>query len=57
MAAKAKPWNRKNPKKASGRSTKLTPEQKAAAKASAKAAGRTYPNLIDNMRAAMKKKS
>ena len=55
MAAKTKPWNRKNPKKASGRSKKLTATQKASAKKSAKRAGRTYPNLIDNMNAAKKK--
>lgn len=30
----------------------LTAKQKAGAKAAAKAAGRTYPNLVDNMRAA-----
>src|SRR5262245_30107573 len=57
MTARSKPWNRKNPKKASGRSKKLTPSQKASAKASAKRAGRPYPNLVDNMRAASKKKS
>jgi hypothetical protein len=50
MAAKTKPWNRKNPNK--GRSKKLTPAQKASAKASAAKAGRPYPNLVDNMRAA-----
>ena len=44
-------WDTKNPKK---KSTKLTPAQKAKAKASAKAAGRPYPNLVDN--AAAKKK-
>lgn len=44
------PWKTKNPRKASARRT-LTPEQKASAKASAEAAGRPYPNLIDNMRA------
>lgn len=55
MAIKTKPWTRKNPKKASGRSKKLTPTQLAFAKESAKRAGRKYPNLIDNMRAAMKK--
>jgi ribosomal protein L15E len=49
----AKPWNRKNPKKTS---TKLTPEQKAEAKQAAKKAGRKYPNLVDNMRVAAKKK-
>ena len=31
---------------------KLSSDKKAKAKASAKAAGRPYPNLIDNMRAA-----
>ena len=31
---------------------KLAPGKKASAKAAAKSAGRTYPNLIDNMRAA-----
>ena len=47
-----KVWETKNPKK---KSTKLTPAQKAAAKARAKAAGRPYPNLIDNMFVARKK--
>ena len=45
-------WDKKNPKKTS---TKLTPAQKQAAKARAKKAGRPYPNLVDNMRAAKKK--
>lgn len=31
---------------------KLTPKKKAKAKAMAQAAGRPYPNLVDNMRAA-----
>lgn len=35
---------------------KLTPKQKASAKAAAAKAGRPYPNLVDNMRAAAKKK-
>ena len=35
---------------------KLTPTKKASAKAMAKAAGRPYPNLVDNMRAARKGK-
>jgi hypothetical protein len=48
-----KVWETKNPKK---KSTKLTPTKKAAAKARAKAAGRPYPNLIDNMAVARKKK-
>jgi hypothetical protein len=33
----------------------LTDKQTASAKAAAKKAGRPYPNLIDNMRAARKK--
>jgi hypothetical protein len=41
-------WDKPNPKK---KSTPLTSGQKASAKASAKAAGRPYPNLVDNMRA------
>ena len=45
-------WDKKNPKK---KSTKLTPSQKAAAKKRAKAAGRPYPNLIDNAAVARKK--
>lgn len=47
-------WDKKRPS-ALGKSKKLTPAQKASAKASAKKAGRPYPNLIDNMRAARKK--
>ena len=51
---KKKPfWETKNPKK---KSTKLTPAQKTAAKKRAKAAGRPYPNFIDNAAAARKKK-
>lgn len=46
-------WDTKNPKE---KSKKLTPAQKTAAKAKAKAAGRPYPNLIDNAAAARKKK-
>jgi len=45
-------WDTPNPKK---KSTPLTPDKKAAAKAKAKSAGRVYPNLIDNMSAARKK--
>lgn len=44
------PWNKKAP--TGSKSRKLTPGQKAAAKKSAEEAGRPYPNLIDNMRAA-----
>ena len=46
-------WDKPNPKK---KSTALTPKQKASAKAAAKAAGRKYPNLVDNAAAAKKKK-
>jgi hypothetical protein len=50
------PWKKSNPRKSSGRrSTKLTAEQKAAARARAAKAGRHYPNLIDNMWAATRR--
>lgn len=39
-------WDKEPPK---GKSSKLSSEQKAKAKARAKAAGRPYPNLVDNM--------
>lgn len=42
-------WETPNPKK---KSKKLSPKKKAIAKASAKKAGRPYPNFIDNARAA-----
>ena len=42
-------WDRPNPAK---KHKKLSPAKKAKAKAAAKAAGRPYPNLIDNMRMA-----
>jgi hypothetical protein len=45
-------WDTPNPAK---KHKKLSPAKKAAAKASAKAAGRPYPNLIDNMRVARSK--
>jgi hypothetical protein len=47
-------WDKPRPKDL-GKSKKLSPEKKSAAKAMAKAAGRPYPNLVDNMRAARKK--
>ena len=53
--ANAAPWDRKNPK-TKGHHTQLSPEAKAAAKRRAQAAGRTYPNLIDNMWAASESK-
>ena len=49
------PWNRENPKPDSGHKS-LTPQAKAAAKHNAKKAGRPYPNLVDNMRAAAESK-
>ena len=42
-------WDTPNPAK---KHTKLSSAKKAGAKAAAKAAGRPYPNLIDNMRMA-----
>lgn len=53
MKKKVQFWDKKNPKKTS---KKLTPEQIKAAKAKAKAAGRPYPNLVDNAAASKKKK-
>lgn len=44
-------WNKPRPKNL-GASKPLSSAKKAKAKAAAKAAGRPYPNLIDNMRAA-----
>jgi hypothetical protein len=46
-------WDKKNPKKTS---KKLTPAQIKSAKARAKAAGRKYPNLVDNAAVARKSK-
>ena len=53
MATRKPPWKKGNPKK---KSRKLSPAQKATAKKAAKKAGRRYPNLVDNMRAAAKAK-
>ena len=46
-------WDKARPKKL-GKPKKLSSAKKSAAKAAAKAAGRPYPNLIENMRAARK---
>jgi len=46
-------WDKPRPK-GLGKPTKLSPAKKKSAKAAAKAAGRPYPNLVDNMRAAGK---
>ena len=51
MATK-KVWNTPDPTK---KDKKLSPKKKSAAKARAKAAGRPYPNLVDNMAMAKKK--
>lgn len=51
---KTKPvWDKPRPKSL-GKPQKLSSSQKASAKAAAKKAGRPYPNLVDNMRAAKK---
>ena len=47
------PWKQQNPKK---RSKPLSTKQKSEARATARAAGRTYPNLVDNMAVARKKR-
>lgn len=46
-------WDKPDPTPGSGKS--LSRDQKASAKARAKAAGRPYPNLIDNAAAARRK--
>jgi hypothetical protein len=48
-------WDKPRPKSL-GKPKKLSPKQKSSAKAMAKKAGRPYPNLVDNMRAARGKK-
>jgi hypothetical protein len=53
MKKKVAFWDKKNPKKTS---KKLSPAQKSSAKARAKAAGRPYPNLVDNAAVSKKKK-
>lgn len=47
-------WDKARPK-GLGKPKGLTPAKKASAKAAAKKAGRPYPNLVDNMRAARAK--
>jgi hypothetical protein len=55
MTTKKKaPWKKAAPRK--NRHTTLTSASKAKAKASAKRAGRKYPNLVDNMNAAKKQR-
>jgi hypothetical protein len=51
------PWDKSNPRKrAGGKSKRLSPAEKSAAKARARRAGRRYPNLMDNMRMVARKK-
>ena len=53
--AKEKPiWDKKDPD--GGKHSKLSKSKKASAKARAKAAGRPYPNAVDNIAAARSKK-
>lgn len=47
-----KVWEKPDPTK---KDKKLSSKEKSSAKAKAKAAGRPYPNLVDNMNAAKKK--
>ena len=47
-------WDKARPK-GLGKPKALSAAKKASAKKAAKAAGRPYPNLVDNMRAARKK--
>ena len=52
----AKPiWDKKRPA-STGESKPLTPAAKSSARAAAQKAGRPYPNLVDNMRAAARGK-
>jgi hypothetical protein len=53
-ARRKAPWKKTAPK--GSRHTTLSTSQKAKAKRAAKRAGRPYPNLVDNMRAAKKRK-
>ena len=46
-------WDKARPKNL-GKPKKLSSAKKASAKSMAKAAGRPYPNLVDNLRAAKK---
>jgi len=48
-------WDKSRPKSL-GKPEPLSDKQKASAKAAAKAAGRPWPNMIDNLRAAQRKK-
>lgn len=53
--SKKAPWKKAAPKKS--RHTTLTQKSKRKAKTAARQAGRSYPNLIDNMNAAKKQRA
>lgn len=58
MQSKSKPkpiWEKSRPKDL-GKPKTLSPSAKTSAKKMAESAGRPYPNLVDNMRAARKSK-
>ena len=55
MTSKKPIWEKSRPK-GLGKPKGLSDDQKASAKAMAKAAGRPWPNLVDNLRAAKGKK-
>lgn len=55
MQPKKPVWEKARPKSL-GDSKPLSPKAKSSAKAMAKSAGRPYPNMVDNIRAAAKKK-
>jgi len=52
MAKSTPVWKKKDPD--GGKHSKLSSSQKSEAKARAKAAGRTYPNAVDNIAVARK---
>jgi hypothetical protein len=54
-AARKPPWKRRKPHR--GRSSTLSPAAKAEARKRAAKAGRRYPNLIDNMAVARRKRA
>jgi hypothetical protein len=54
MPSKKPIWDKARPKSL-GEPEALSKRQKSSAKATAKAAGRPYPNLVDNIRAARKR--
>lgn len=53
MRGKKEVWDQPRPK-GLGKPKALSSGEKKSAKAAARAAGRPYPNLVDNMRAARK---